>query len=168
MVDDDLIHGSPAGPNREHSEEMHMDIVQSVAIYLRNERVFVCPEAGPGGLLYVIEPIFETSLDESELALALEQGLTASRLTPGQEAPNLRDYKPPILKKVGVKSWSQFARNASHCSVGRGRDGWEIQKWHRESDNSFEPQGDPILLPADAPAEEAAKLVLDCLRSASY
>ena len=144
-----------------------MDIVQSVAIYLRNERLFVCPEAGPGGLLYAIEPIFETSTDESELAPALEEGLTASRLTPGQEAPNLRDYKPPILKKAGVKSWNQFARNASHCSVGRGRDGWEIQRWRRESDNSFEPQGDPILLPAGASVSEAAKLVLDCLRNAT-
>jgi hypothetical protein len=86
--------------DRSEQLEMGMDIVQSAAIYLRNGRVFVCPEAGPGGLLYVIEPIFETSVDESELALALEQGLTASRLTPGQEAPNLRDYKPPILKKV--------------------------------------------------------------------
>jgi hypothetical protein len=31
----------------------------------------------------VIEPIFETSMDESELASALEQGLTESRRTPG-------------------------------------------------------------------------------------
>jgi hypothetical protein len=62
---------------------MRIEIVQSVAIYLRKERVFVCPEAGPGGLLYAIEPIFETSMDESELASALEQGLTESRRTPG-------------------------------------------------------------------------------------
>jgi hypothetical protein len=146
---------------------MRIDIVQSVAIYLRNERVFVCPEAGPGGLLYVIEPIFETSMDESELTSALEQGLTESRRTPGQPAPSLRDYKPPILKKVGVRSWNQFARSASHCSVRRGQDGWEIQKWRRESDNSFEPQGDSIPLPAGAPVSEAARLVLDCLRTAS-
>jgi hypothetical protein len=140
-----------------------MNIEQSVVVYLRGARVFVAPEAGPGAVTYQIEPVIESSTDVAGLTAAIQEALANSKRTPGQPAPNLRSYKPPVLARAGVKSWSQFVRGLSQCSVGRGPSGYEVQAW-RPSDEGFEPDGEPVRLPAGTSASQVAERVLECLR----
>lgn len=142
-----------------------MAITHSAVVYRRGDRIFVAPEAGPGSVLYQIEPVLEARPETESLAAALEQGLAHSKRTPGQAAPNLREYRPPVLAKAGAKNWSQFARGLAQCSVARGPDGVEIQAW-RPIKGGFEPIGEPDHLPATVQMSEVAERVLACLQSA--
>lgn len=115
----------------------------SLSICRRATDYVVVPQSGGGGLYFAVEPVERVPADVDALAKAIERAAAASDLSLG--TVNLRDYKSPVPKALGLQSNKQFERSVvAMCSVytrggeieimlqRRGRDGRGFESTDRE------------------------------------
>jgi hypothetical protein len=141
-----------------------------VAIYLRNEQVIVVPQGGGGGYSWDAAPPVVVTPEAEAVAVAIGEGLAASRGIRGRGTEPPTQVKPSrsvVLRALGVKSHQDFYRGASHCWLSEEEDGGELIMYKSvpAADRSgFDSAPDPVEIIESR--EDAGTVVLRYLRDA--
>jgi hypothetical protein len=85
-----------------------------VSFYLRDDRVFVVPQAGGGGFTFDVEPVMIVAPTDEEVHYAARQALAASAAVQGDTPPEGR-YRSPVLKAARVRSFREFYQGSTYC-----------------------------------------------------
>ena len=135
----------------------------SVSVFRRSDDIVVVPQNGGGGLYFSVEPIHRISPTLDDLTRAIEEAAATSDLT--VRDVNLRDYKSPVPRAVGLKSNRKFDDSVrAHCSVLRWDADIEIVLWRRAPDGrGFEPTDRTVTLPPSATAADIAQAAIQLM-----
>ena len=120
-----------------------------VNIYLRDEETIVVPCAGGGGVTYEIEPVLLVPPKSHEVGEAIAASLEVSARKMGNPLPNLRDYRSPVLTRLGLRSLRQFYRNIAFCVAYRDLETVLIQPYRPAKDGRGFELGDEALVVED-------------------
>jgi hypothetical protein len=145
-----------------------MKTLFSLAIYQRATDLVVVPmSGGVGELHFAVEPIECVSARLIELAQAIDRSILASDLSLG--VVNLRGYKSPIARAVGMRSNKQFDASVRWvCGVCRNGADIELTlERHAHDGRGFEPTGRAVKLTPPQTANDIAHAVLKLLGEAS-
>jgi len=139
----------------------------SLSIFRRSEDFVVVPENGGGGLYFAVEPITLVAPTLDALTHAIDQAVAVSELT--VRNVNLRDYKSPVPKAVGLKSNRKFDDSVrGYCSVLRWDGDIEITLHrHARDGRGFEPTDRISKLPSTASAKDIAQAVIQIMNEGS-
>jgi hypothetical protein len=135
----------------------------SISVFRRSGDFVVVPENGGGGVYFAVEPISRVPPTLDELTRAIDHAVAISDLT-GQNV-NLRDYKSPVPRAVGLKSNRKFDDSVrAYCSVLRWDADIEITLWRRARDGrGFEPTDKTVKLPPRATAAGIAQSAIQLM-----
>ncbi len=135
----------------------------SVSVFRRSDDFVVVPENGGGGLYFAVEPIHRVPPTLDELTRAIDEAAATSDLTVGNM--NLRDYKSPVPRAVGLKSNRKFDDSVrAYCSVLRWDADIQIMLWRRARDGrGFEPTDRTVMLPPGATAADIAQAAIQLM-----
>ncbi len=138
----------------------------SLSIYRCVADYVVVPQSGGGGLYFAVEPIERVAADLDGLAKAIERVVAVSDVSLGNI--DLRDYKSPISKALGLRSNKQFERSViAMCSAHGHGAGIEITLERRARDGrGFEATERTVKLARGATAQAIAGSVMDLLNGA--
>ena len=128
----------------------------SVSVFRRSDDIVVVPQNGGGGLYFAVEPIYRISPTLEELTRAIDEAVATSDLT--VRNVNLRDYKSPVPRSVGLRSNRKFDDSVrAYCLVLRWDSEIEIVLWRRARDGrGFEGTDKKVTLPPSATAADIA------------
>jgi hypothetical protein len=141
-----------------------------IAVYLRADQVIVVPQGGGGGHSWDAAPPLVVEPEVAALAPALVEALAVSRdiRADGTEPPHdLRPSRSPVLRALGIGSYKEFFRGASHCSLYEEVAGGELLMFKSvpaKDRSGFD--GAPDYIETITDPSQAADIVLNYLCSA--
>jgi len=143
-----------------------------LAVYLRNNQVILAPQGGGGGHSWDAAPPLVVEPEVAALAPALLEALAVSRDIRAQGTEPPADYRParsPVLPAIGVKSYKEFYRGASHCSLYEEEAGGELLMFKSvpaKGGNGFDGAPAPDFMETITDRDQTAAIVLGYLRGA--
>lgn len=140
---------------------------RQAAVYLRGKAIYVRASALSSGARIEAGPatILDAKAGADVCGAAVVAALRASSgLSPAKYA---EDIMAPLLQPVGAKTWSAFARRASHVTVEATDEQISFQSTRNEGRMGFVNNGDPIILRAGASDAEVGVALLSALERSS-
>src|SRR5687767_5911270 len=93
------------------------------ALYLRDGKVIVVPQAEGRGASFDVEPIRVVESDADAVTAAITDALAVSSRAPvAERPPEELAYSSPVLDLVKARSFRHFFRGATHCRVVQGNE----------------------------------------------
>lgn len=143
-----------------------------VAVYLRKNQVILAPQGGGGGYSWDAAPPVIVQPEVAALDSAIVQALAVSRdiRAHGTEPPeDFRPSRSPVVRAVGVKTYKEFYRGVSHCSLYEEEAGGELMMFKSvpaKDGSGFDGAPAPDFVETITDRSQAAAVVLAYLRSA--
>jgi hypothetical protein len=133
------------------------------ALYLRDGKVIVVPQAEGRGASFDVEPIRVVESDAEAVTAAITDALVVSSRAPvAERAPEDLAYSSPVLDLVKARSFRHFYRGATHCRVVQGNRELAVHTFDPAPDRGgFEPTEDEPRVVEDLAA--LGMVVIECL-----